>query len=85
MDFASTRAVLKNKTVEVNFDLDEGVISLADTPTKVYIPSGINIDFEEEKIMFFPDGSSQAFKITITDARQSKSIVKSEGFEVKIE
>ncbi|MFH1771788.1 MAG: hypothetical protein ABH872_03135 [Candidatus Omnitrophota bacterium] len=90
LDYARSHSIVKNEVVEAVINLDNNTITLISEGSKerilkeAYIPDGINVDSEIEKIYFFPDGSTQEFEIFIYDGYGGKSYIVSKGFDGKI-
>ena len=91
IDYAQTCATLRNTVLEVSFDADESRISLSKKGDEenaelrnIIVPENINVEFSREKIIFYPDGTSQEFTINISDSKGKHFEITSEGFDGKI-
>ncbi len=90
LDYASTRSTLKNIILEVRFDLKQKNILLRKQQEKeeiisqLQIPQDISIDIGKETVIFYPDGTSEEFKIIISDNQGRKVEISSSGFDGKI-
>ncbi|MBN3039510.1 MAG: GspH/FimT family pseudopilin [Candidatus Omnitrophica bacterium] len=99
LDYARSRAILNNHQTEIVFEFDQGILYLADSSLKppnqqesedldiikkIYIPEKINIESDNSRVIFFPDGTSVEFNIAISNKDKSILQISSDGFDGRI-
>ncbi|UCC95464.1 MAG: hypothetical protein JSW40_01620 [Candidatus Omnitrophota bacterium] len=91
LDYSKTQAILKDIVLEVRLDVENNSLFLSKRGTEsderldeIQIPNNIHLDLDKEKIVFYPDGTSQEFKFVISDKHQRHSTISSKGFDGKI-
>ncbi|MCK4917836.1 MAG: hypothetical protein KAS51_06455 [Candidatus Omnitrophica bacterium] len=91
LDYAKVQAVLKNIIFSVRFNMKDNKIYLLakgkneDQKTlEINVPKNIYIRFDNEDLLFYPDGTFQEFKIDIFDKNKRNTIISSSGFDGKI-
>ena len=89
LDYAKTHSTLKNITVKLISD-DQSKLWLvegSDSEKKINeieIPEKTKIEFSQEAIIFYPDGSMQEFEIAISDKDRREAKIWSKGIDGKI-
>ncbi|MFH1768774.1 MAG: prepilin-type N-terminal cleavage/methylation domain-containing protein [Candidatus Omnitrophota bacterium] len=90
LDYAKSKAVLKNAPLAVSFDLERKTFFLFEAgqkesgDMKLKVPEAITLSMEKEEIHFYPDGTLEEFSLVISDNRGRSVSCRSSGFDGKI-
>lgn len=92
-DYAKTQAILKNTIVEVKFDFSDKKIVLLEVDDgednslslyESFLPEKIYFQLTQEKILFYPDGTSQEFEVVISDDEGRRTVISTEELIEKV-
>ena len=91
LDYAKTQSVFKNAVLKVRFDMENNKIILSkeegeekNIMNEIKIPEDFDLEFEEETIAFYPDGTIDAFNLVVHDQQDRVFEITSQGFDGKI-
>lgn len=92
LDYAKTQSIIQNMILEAKLELDERKLVLLSkasaTGEEKLLGTDIfgkfDVKLEPERIIFYPDGTLDAFELVILDARGRKALISSQGIDGKI-
>ncbi len=90
LDYTRTASSLRNKILSLKLDQENKRIYLNQEGESsgflkdLEVPSRLKVEFDPAEIIFYPNGTSREFKITISSSQGMHSIISSKGFDGKI-
>jgi Tfp pilus assembly protein FimT len=90
LDYAKAHSILTNRILIAQFDFEDNRLYLAAEGEEkavledLTIPEDYTLEIENEKIIFYPDGTLQEFKLLIRAESENTSVISSKGFDGKI-
>ena len=90
LDYAATQSILKTVIIKAWLDVKENKLFLAQIDNEgealfsLPLPGDVSVEFDNEEIVFYPDGTSREFKIIISGGDERSFTISSAGFDGKI-